>query len=449
MDASFDGLGSSPQPESRMMTNRSRPEEPGTLSLVLDLVRNHTALSQPEIVRLSGLGRTVVARRVSELKAVGLLEEGALGLSTGGRAPRQLIFRGDAGVLLVAELGASSLAVGLADLTGRLLKDHEEPARVELDGADPGLTLNRMESLFDDLYEGLPVPRPPIWGIGIGVLGPVDVETARPTQLPVIPGWGDYPIRERFGSRYDAPVWVDNEVNLMALGEYRQGVGKGTDELIFIKVGSGIGAGIITGGRLQRGAQGAAGEVGHITVVEDESVTCWCGNTGCAQELASGNAIARDAVDATPHSPYLKQVVANGQLVDARAVAAGAAVGDPTCLELLIRAGRYIGRMAAMLVNICNPAMIIIGGAVARAGDPFLAAIRQEIYRQSFPLASRDLRVSLSPLSDRAGLVGAACMVSDELMSPQHLPAWIDHGSPLGLQRSVYADSRGAGVGTA
>jgi glucokinase-like ROK family protein len=430
------------------MTNRSRPEDPGSLSLVLDLVRNRTALSQPAIMHRSGLGRTVVARRVSELKAVGLLEEGPLGLSTGGRAPRQLTFRGNAGVLLVAELGSTSLAVGLADLTGRLLKDHEEPAHV-LDDADPELTLSRLESLFDDLYEGIPAPRPPIWGIGIGVLGPVDAETARPTQLPFMPCWGDYPIRERFGSRYGVPVWVDNEVNLMALGEYRQGVGEGTDELIFIKVGYGIAAGIIAGGRLQRGAQGAAGEVGHITVVEDESVACWCGNTGCVNQLASGAAITRDAVDAVPHSLYLKQVVANGQPVDARAVAAGAAVGDLTCLELLIRAGRYIGRMAAILVNVCNPAMIIIGGAVARAGDPFLAVIRQEIYRRSFPLASRDLRVSLSPLSDRAGLVGAAFMVSDELMSPQHLPAWIDNGSPAGLQGSVYADSRGAGVGTA
>jgi glucokinase-like ROK family protein len=430
------------------MPNRSGPENPGSLSLVLDLVRNGTALSQPAIMRLSGLGRTVVAQRVSELKAVGLLEEGALGLSTGGRAPRQLIFRGDAAVLLVAEIGPTSLAVGLADLTGRLLKDHKEPARV-LDDADPELTLSLMETLFDDLYESLPAPRPPIWGIGIAVLGPVDAETARPTRLPFMPSWGDYPIRERFGSRYDAPVWVDNEVNLMALGEYRQGVGKGTDELIFIKVDRGIAAGIITGGRLQRGAQGAAGEVGHIMVVEDESVTCWCGNTGCVNQLASGDAITRDAVEAAPHSPYLKQVVANGQPADARAVAAGAAVGDPACLELLIRAGRYIGQIAAILVNVCNPAMIIIGGAVARAGDPFLAVIRQEIYRRSFPLASRDLRVSLSPLSETAARVGAAFMVSDELMSAQHLPAWIGHGSPAGLQGSGYVDSRDARVGTA
>jgi glucokinase-like ROK family protein len=429
-----------------MMTSRSRPEDFASLSLVLELVRSRKALSQPEIMRLSGLGRTVVARRVSELKAVGLLEEGELGLSTGGRAPRQLTFHGDAGVLLVAELGASSLAVGVADLTGRLLKGHEEPARV-FDDADPELTLSRVASLFDDLYAGLPVPRPPIWGIGIGVLGPVDAETARPARLPMMPGWGDYPIRELFGSRYGAPVWVDNEVNLMALGEYRQGVGKGIDELIFIKVGQGLAAGIIAGGRLQRGAQGAAGEVGHIRVVEDESVTCWCGNTGCLVQLAGGAAIARDAVDATPHSPYLQRVVVSGQPVDARTVAAGAAAGDPACLELLIRAGRYIGQVAAILVNVCNPAMVIIGGAVARAGDPFLAAIRQEIYRQSFPLASRDLRVSLSPLSDTAGLVGAAFMVSDELMSPEHLPAWIDHGTPAGLQGSVHADSRHAHAG--
>jgi len=428
-----------------MMTNRSRPEDPASLSLVLDLVRNGAALNQPAIVRLSGLGRTVVARRVSELKAVGLLEEGDLGLSTGGRAPRQLIFRGDAGVLLVAELGAHSLSVGLADLTGRLLKEHQEPARV----ADPESTLSRMESLFDHLYQSLPVPRPPIWGIGIGVLGPVDAETARPTPLPFLPNWGNYPIRERVGSRYDAPVWVDNEVNLMALGEYRRGTGKGTDELIYIMVGYGIAAGIITGGRLQRGAQGAAGEVGHISVVEDESVTCWCGNTGCLVQLASGAALAHGAAAVASDSTYLKKVIADGQPLDASAVAAGAAAGDPACLDLLIRAGRHIGRMAAMLVTVCNPAEIVIGGTVARAGDPFLAVIRQEVYRRAFPLASRDLSVSLSPLSETAGLVGAAFMVSDELMSARYLPAWIDRGTPAGLQRSVYADSQATGVWTA
>jgi glucokinase-like ROK family protein len=428
-----------------MMASTSRPEDPASLSLVLDLVRNGTALNQPAIVRESGLGRTVVARRVSELKGVGLLEEGDLGLSTGGRAPRQLIFRGDAGVLLVAELGANSLAVGLADLTGRVLKEHREQARVE----DPEPTLSRMESLFSDLYQRLPEPRPPIWGIGIGVPGPVDAETARPTPLPFKPSWGNYPIRERFGSRYDAPVWVDNEVNLMALGEYRQGTSKGTDELIYITVGHGIAAGIISGGRLQRGAQGAAGEIGHISVVEDESVTCWCGNTGCVVQLASGAALAHDAAAVASDSPYLKKVIADGQPVDATAVAAGAAAGDPVCLELLIRAGRYIGRMAAMLVTVCNPAEIIIGGTVATAGDPFLAVIRQEVYRRAFPLSSRDLSVSLSPLSDSAGLVGAAYMVSDELLSARHLPAWIDRGTPAGLQRSARADSQAAGVWTA
>jgi glucokinase-like ROK family protein len=425
-----------------MMTSTSRPEDPASLALVLDLVRSGTALNQPAIVRQSGLGRTVVARRVAELKAVGLLEEGDLGLSTGGRAPRQLIFRGDAGVLLVAELGANSLAVGLADLTGRLLNEHQE--RVQVD--DPESTLSRMESLFDDLYQSLPIPRPPIWGIGIGVLGPVDAETARPTPLAFQPSWGNYPIRERFGSRYDAPVWVDNEVNLMALGEYRQGIGKGTDELIYISVGQGIAAGIISGGRLQRGAQGAAGEVGHISVVEDESVTCWCGNTGCVVQLASGAALAHDAAAVASDSPYLKKVIADGRPVDASAVAGGAAAGDPVCLELLIRAGRYVGRMAAMLVTVCNPAAIIIGGTIARAGDPFLAVIRQEVYRRAFPLASRDLSVSLSPLSDTAGLVGAAFMVSDELLSARHLPAWIDRGTPAGLQRSAHADSRAAAV---
>ncbi|CAM5640493.1 N-acetylmannosamine kinase [Streptomyces tendae] len=197
-----------------------------------------------------------------------MVEDG-LAPSTGGRAPRRLRFGADAGRLLVAELGGDSVAVGLADLSGQLLAQRDERADVM---ADPEGPLRRVEELFDALLADRGPGAPPVWGVGIGVLGPVDARSGSPLPLPPMPAWADYPIRKRFAGRYEVPVWVDNEVNLMALGEHRGGLGRGVDDLVFVKVGTGIGAGIITGGRLWRGARGSAGEVGHLRVTDDDSI---------------------------------------------------------------------------------------------------------------------------------------------------------------------------------
>jgi len=413
-------------------------EQPDSLFTVLDLVRDGVCKTRPELVRHSGMGRKVVTQRVEQLIGSGLLEEGDLGQSTGGRAPRALRFRSDGGNLLVAELGSSSISVGLADLAGRLIEQYEEPFGVT---AGPDAPLHRVEELFDQMLASRPASSPPIWGIGIGVLGPVNAATGHPVGFAAMPGWGDYPVRQRLAARYHVPVWVDNEVNLMALGEFRSGLGKGHQDLVFVKIGTGIGAGLICSGRLHRGAQGAAGEVGHLTVVEDPSITDWCGNIGCLVQVASGMAIGRDAAAAaaTGRSPYLAALLARGGTIAASDVAAGAVSGDPVSVEILTRAGEYVGRMATTLVNSFNPSLILIGGGVAGAGDLLLAAIRQSVYQRAMPLATRDLQVAFSPLSDRAGLVGAAFMVVDQLLSRRRLGLWIEHGSPVGLADRIHA----------
>jgi glucokinase-like ROK family protein len=359
-----------------------------------------------------------------------VVADGQFGPSTGGRAPRELRFRADAGLVLVAELGGTSLSVGVADLAGRLLRQHEEAADIM---AGPEPTLGRIEELFDEMVASRGTD-PPVWGIGIGVLGPVNAAIGRPVKLPIMPGWGDYPVRDRLAARYHVPVFVDNEVNLMALGEFRHGLGRGQRDIIYIKLGSGMGAGIISGGRLHRGADGAAGEIGHISVVEDESIRCWCGNIGCLAQVAGGRAIAKLGTEAADsgRSPGLAALRSAGERIDARAVAATAATGDAASVELLTQAGRHIGRVTAGLVNMFNPTLILVGGGMARAGDLLLAAIRETVYRRALPLSTRELQVAFSPLSDTAGLIGAAFMVSDELFSPDHLGRWIDDGSPVG-----------------
>jgi len=413
-------------------------EQLDALVTVLDLARSGAARTRPELIRRSGLGRTVVTQRVAHLIDSGLLEEGDLGPSTGGRAPRQLRFRANAGHLLVAELGATSISAGIADLAGNLITQQEEPWDI---ARGPDETLAQVEELFDGMLAARPADAPTIWGVGIGVPGPVEFATGRPVAPPIMPGWDGYPVRDRFSARYDVPVWVDNEVNLMALGEFRGGRARGEHDFVYVKIGTGIGAGLISGGRLHRGSQGCAGDVGHVAIVENASVTCRCGNVGCLEALAGGAALARDGAVAAAagRSPYLARLSDTGQPIEARDVARAASHGDPASVELLTNSGKLVGEMLATMVNIFNPSLILVGGGVAGAGDLLIAAIKQAIYRRSLPLATRELRVTRSPLDDQAGLMGAAFMVIDELLSRERLATWIGYKSPVGRSDLVHA----------
>lgn len=409
------------------------PRFPGSddldaLVAVLSPIRTGAARTRPELARHTGLGRTVVTQRVQRLLDAGVVEEAGLGPSTGGRQPRELRLRADAGHVLVADVGATSIAVGLTDLSGRILDRHEEPAEVS-DG--PEAVLSRIETLLDALLTARATAAT-VAGVGVGLPGPVEFATGRPIAPPIMPGWDEYPVRPRLAARYGAPVWVDNDVNLMALGELRAGPAHGERDLVFVKIGTGIGAGLVSGGALHRGAQGCAGDVGHVAVTDAPEVVCRCGNVGCLEALAGGAAIGRrgHAAALEGRSPFLAGVLEAGEPVDARAVARAAAHGDAAALELLVEAGRLVGRTLATIVNLLNPSLVVVGGGVAGSGDALLAAIRQVVYSRSLPLATRHLRVVRSELGDSAALLGAAHMVVDELFSRERLGSWIDGGLP-------------------
>ncbi|GAB2963230.1 ROK family protein [Amycolatopsis acidiphila] len=412
------------------MTDISIPaDQLGDLVAVLDLVRSGTARTRPDLGRRSGLGRTVITQRVGHLMRAGLIEDGELGMSSGGRAPRELRFRSEAGVVLAAELGATSISAGVTDLAGRLLAHREEVADIA-QGPEP--VLARVRAMLDGLLAE--VNGAPVWGIGVGLPGPVEFATGRPSAPPIMPGWDGYPVRDHLSAHYDAPTWVDNEVNTMTLGEYRNGAAQGVRDYLYVKIGTGIGAGLISGGRLHRGSQGCAGDIGHTAARADSSVVCRCGNTGCLEALAGGAALARDGAAAARDgsSPVLAERLAQRGQVDAADVAWAAQKGDRVAVELLVRAGRLIGEQLAMLISFFNPSLLLIGGGVAGAGDQLMATIREAIYRRSLPLATRDLRITGSSLGARAGVVGSAFMVLDELFAPDRLSRWLDLGSPAG-----------------
>ena len=402
------------------------------LVLVLDEIRLGRSRSRSELVERTGLGRAIVAQRVGELIERGLVVEGDTGPSTGGRPPRQLTFRAGAGHLLVADLGATSIDVALTSLDGRILAHRDEPAEIE---AGPEAGLERVEELFDQLVATTQAVPGRLWGIGIAVPGPVEFATGRPISPPIMPGWDGYPIRERFAGRYGAPVWVDNDVNVLALGESRSGVAAGHRDVVVVKIGTGIGAGIISDGRLHRGAQGSAGDVGHIQVTDDPAVVCRCGNIGCLEALAGGAALGRAGEQAAldGRSSRLGTALDQRGRVTAEDVARAASGGDPVAVALLQQAGRLVGSMLASVVNFFNPSLIVVGGGVANSPDLLLASIRESVYRRSLPLATRDLLIQRSSLGGLAGVIGASSMVVDELFSRDAIAQWIAAGDPTEL----------------
>lgn len=404
------------------------------LHAVLELVRSGRAETRPELIRRSGLGRTLVNQRIAQLQEAGLVAEGDLGPSTGGRAPRRLRFCSEAGRVLAAEIEARSMTVGITDLLGRVVAEHSMHWDVS---TGPSETLRQLESLADELCSRADVSRDALWSVGVGLPAPVEFETGRPIAPPIMPGWDGYPVRDELAASFGAPVWVDNDVNLLALGEMHGGAAQGHQDLIYLKAGTGIGAGLVSGGRLHRGQQGCAGDVGHVAVTENPEVRCLCGRQGCLEAIAGGRALCASAARAAQdgQSEHLARILASGREIQVRDLVDGAAQGDLVCLAALTAAGRLIGDALASLVNFFNPSLVVFGGPLAEAGDVLLAVIKQRVFERSLPLATRDLVVTRSQFGAAGGMRGAAFMVIEQLFRPEFLPLWIVAGSPRHASR--------------
>jgi glucokinase-like ROK family protein len=248
-----------------------------------------------------------------------------------------------------------------------------------------------------------------------------------------MPGWDGFPIRSAFADEYEAPVFVDNDVNVMALGEHGDGVGKGEDDVLFVKIGTGIGGGIIADGHLQRGSQGCAGDIGHICVDPDGPV-CSCGNKGCLEAMAAAPAIAAKAERCAKEglSPVLQEVLQERGSLTARNVGEAASFGDYHALQIIRESGRLVGQVLATLVSTLNPSIIVIGGGVANIGHSLLAEIRSAVYRRSLPLATRDLPIVFSELDQEAGVTGASVLaVEGVLRTPSIADRAISYRTPV------------------
>lgn len=401
---------------------RSVEAAQASLALLLNLVRTGTATTRQELERRSELGRAVVADRLATMIDLGLLKEGELGQATGGRAPRQMQFRQDAGSLLVSVIDQSSIALGIADLNGQMLVEHHEAAQLD---AGPEAILDRLATIFDWLLKETEKPAP--WGIGLALPGPIEKPVSDFEAVPVlqtVQSWQDFPFLERMSMRFGVPVFARSGVQTMTMGEAKAGGGRGLSDMIYVKLGRSISAGLISEGHLHRGAQGAAGMIGHSRVGED-----------LLEAVVGADAIAREGMIAAEdgRSPYLAQAWARQGELSVVDIGHAAQLGDLFCVDLLGRCGRLVGEALAPLTNLVNPALIVIGGVVSESGgDSLLAGIREAVYRQSHPMVSRDLQIIRSQMGASSGLVGAAQVVVEELFAPTILQGWVGQGTPLG-----------------
>jgi glucokinase-like ROK family protein len=376
--------------------------------LVLGQLRDHGPLSRAELADRLRVPRARLLAELERLTGTGRVVEAGPAASRGGRRSTLVELAGDLRVGAI-DLGATSVHVEVVD--GRL-----EPVAEAAEAIDvrqgPHLVLSRVSELLSKLAGQGAYAR--LDGLGVGLPGPVRFRDGVPVSPPLMPGWDSFGVRELLAHEQGCPVVVDNDVNIMAIGEGYSGVARSVDDFLFVKLGTGIGCGVHLAGEVYRGKDGSAGDIGHIQVTPNGPV-CLCGNVGCLEAMFGGSALARDALAAarTGRSPGLAERLAEVGTLTAREVGAAAAAGDPASMALIRDGARRLGGVLAGLVSFANPSMIVIGGGLAQLGHRLLAEIRTVVYDRSLPLATGNLPIVLSELGDRAGVIGAAKLASD------------------------------------
>lgn len=385
---------------------------PASAGEIFALIRDAVATTRSDIRRMTGLSRTAVAARVADLTDRGLVVERQEGLSTGGRPPTLLAFNSDAGAVLAAAIGRSRTHLAVCNLAGRMLAvtDIDEHVGVGPEQLMPQL-VKRLEALVTEA--GL-LPSA-VLGVGVSLPGTVDQERGCSLDSPVMNGWDGVPLGPYFRDLTAAPVLVDNDANVMALAE-RHGEYRGVDDLVLLKLSTGLGAGIISGGMLQRGAVGAAGEYGHNKVPAAHNLSCRCGDTGCLETVASGWALVRALRDQGHDVGHLRDVI---DLANR---------GDSEARRLIRESGRLVGEAVSPLVNVLNPAVLVIGGDMMGAYDLLVAGLREALYGNATALATRTLQVVPATHGERSSVIGSAALILDTILDADAIDAALQSG---------------------
>ncbi|MFF9494732.1 ROK family transcriptional regulator [Streptomyces flaveolus] len=390
----------------------ARPEN-AHQALLLRSLRDGGPASRARLGDLVDLSRSKLAVEVDRLLETGLVAADGRAPSRGGRRSPGIRLA-PALRFLGVDIGATSIDVAVTNAELEVLGHLNHPMDVR---EGPVAVFEQVLSMAGRLRASGVVDG--FDGAGIGVPGPVRFPEGVPVAPPIMPGWDGFPVREALSQELGCPVMVDNDVNLMAVGEQHAGVARSVGDFLCIKIGTGIGCGIVAGGGVYRGTTGSAGDIGHIQV-EPGGRACSCGNRGCLEAHFSGVALAGDAEEAarTGRSAQLAARLESAGRLTAVDVSAAAAAGDTVALELIREGGRRLGQVIAGLVSFFNPALVVLGGGVTGLGHTLLASVRTQVYRQSLPLATGRLPIVLGELGPLAGTVGAARLISDHVFSP-------------------------------
>lgn len=369
-------------------------------SELLAILRDGVPRTRAQLAELTGLARSTIAVRIDTLTESGLVAPAGDDVSTGGRPPARIRFNPDSRVVLGVDLGATHGVVALADLAGTITCSESRRLTIS-DG--PEAVLDWALETAERLYAATGRPLGDLIGVGVGVPGPVEHSTGLPVNPPIMPGWDRFDIPAYVRRVFEVPVLVDNDVNLLALGEHAL-AWPDQSELLFVKVATGIGAGIISGGRLQRGAQGSAGDLGHVRVPFTSETPSHGARDADLEALASGPAIARALTAAGIPAETSDDVVALAR------------TGNAEVLQAIRQAGRDLGEVVATCVNLLNPSLVVVGGSLSQVGEQLLAGVREVVYQRSTPLATQHLTITQSRSGETGGAIGAAIMVIQDTL---------------------------------
>jgi glucokinase-like ROK family protein len=374
------------------------------------LIWKEQQISRADIARRIGLSRSTVTENVKELLKTDLVSEVGVGQSSGGRRPIVLEFQNEARGILGIDIGATHVSVALTDLQGRLLVWKEEKHSVR---TDPGGTRELIFKLCDDCLDTWEHQSHRLLSIGIAVPSPID--PSHPGWLPeaIIPSWHGRVELKHLSKRYGVPVYIDNDANLGALAEYFWGAGRGVKNLVYIKLGYGIGAGFVLGGQIYRGSAGIAGELGHIPI-DLNGKHCICGLRGCLVTF-----VGAEALEDRVHSlfkTYPESVLVKKELT-INAIETAALKGDELAIKVVKEAAELLGIAITGWLNMMNPNMIILGGSLSRVSKLLLEPIRKKIKECSLVDFVVDPKIKTSKLGQKATAIGAATLALEEAFS--------------------------------
>ena len=370
----------------------------------LDLIRfSAGGLSRADLADKMGLTRAAVSLIINDLLDTGVIQEAEVRSAPSGRPPVTLEINPKLGLVGAVDMGASHMSIAVADFTARILREFEVPLDIK---NGPKVCLAEAHQQLLKLLESLGLSIENISAVGVGVPGPVITEAGMVVAPPIMPGWDRYPIRATLEKKWGCPVTLNNDAELGALGEWAYGAGRGEKNIAYIKVGSGIGAGLILNQQIYGGTRGAAGEIGHLTIDENGPL-CNCGNHGCLEAFASGHAIAQQGELLVQSGKRTLLSDLGTEKITAHEVAEAARRGDLHAQEILRRSGTFIGIAIAGLINLFNPSIVIIGGGVAQVGDLLTAPIRQAVRERAMRASEQSVRITTAMLGRRSLLMGA------------------------------------------